>query len=158
MFCHFQRRHLCIAMSIDNRIGSWCQFFRCLRQFWCQYNERLKIHSISEFRGWRGMLECGLFKNAIFFRWSTLAAVLCFLYCVTFGCLLWLLFQKLRRKPLNRPYQLALWCGLLEFGYLSSFLLFTPTPDYRYHFFCIFTGFLMVGFSALAKANRQQST
>jgi hypothetical protein len=93
-----------------------------------QYNERLKIHSISEFRGWRGMLECGLFKNAIFFRWSTLAAVLCFLYCVTFGCLLWLLFQKLRRKPLNRPYQLALWCGLLEFGYLSSFLVFTPTP------------------------------
>ena len=120
------------------------------------YNKDKEVHRIGEFHGWGGLLECGLFKNDILFRWPLLAVLLCILYCITFGCLIWLLFLRMRGRPLSIPQRLALWCGLLEFGYLSSFLLFTPTPDYRYHFFCIFTGFLMVGFSALAKVNQSK--
>ena len=119
--------------------------------FPCDYEEvkGTLIHTVKEFRGWNGLLECGLFKNNIFFRWSVLAGFLFVLYCVTLGCLIWLLSLRLRRKKLSVTQQLALWCGLLEFCYLSSFLVFTPTPDYRYHFFSILTGFLMIGFCAL---------
>lgn len=113
------------------------------------YNKGLKIHRISEYRGWGGLMEKGLFQNRLFFRWSVLASMLFVLYCVTLGCLIWLLSLRLRRKPLSITQRLALWCGLLEFGYLSSFLVFTPTPDYRYHFFSILTGFLMIGFCTL---------
>lgn len=105
-------------------------------------------HSIREFKGWGGILECGLFNNHMYFRWASIADILAVLYCVTLVCLVRLFYFRVRRHSLTICQRLAMWCGVLEFCYLLSFLPFTPTPDFRYHFFSIVTGFLMLGFYA----------
>ena len=103
------------------------------------------IHHISEFGNYKALFKRSLFNYDLFFNWSVYAVTIIIVYILSFICMIIVMVRLLCYKGQTHLQKWILWCALLEFGHLSSFLIFTPTPDYRYHFFSIVMGFLVLG-------------
>ena len=103
------------------------------------------IHHISEFGNYKALFKRSLFNYDLFFNWEVYAVIIIIEYILSFICMIILIVRLLYYKCLTHLQKWILWCALLEFGHLTSFLIFTPTPDFRYHFFSIVMGFLVLG-------------
>jgi hypothetical protein len=102
------------------------------------------IHPLSDFGNIRALFKRSLFNYDLYFKWSYHVAIILIAYSISLIFFIYILFLLIKHTPLSFLHKWILFLGELEFGYLLSFLVFTPTPDFRYHFFSITMSFLII--------------
>ena len=103
------------------------------------------IHHLCEFGNYSFLFKRSLFNYDLYFNWLYLSRIIVLLYFFSFLCFIYNLIIRFKYSRIEKTKQLAIWFGLLEFSYLLSFAIFTPTPDYRYHLFSLLMAYLSIG-------------
>lgn len=103
------------------------------------------IHQLSEFGDNFILLKRSLLNYDLYINWLYLSRILLVVYIISILCFIYNLYFRFNNSSIKTTNQLAIWFGLLEFSYLLSFAVFTPTPDYRYHLFSLLMAYLSIG-------------
>ncbi len=106
------------------------------------------IHPLSDFGNQLALFKRSLFNYDLYYNWSIIATTIQIFYILSLICMSYhITFYLIKRRKITSMQKWILWCGLLEIGHLMSFLVFTPTPDFRYHFFSITMAFFVISLS-----------